>query len=100
MRYSQRPRTSISSPRVCIPVSPRRSSERNAKAFRCRCASGGSGPCTGTFSFDMNAFIQSGVYPALVPGEIVYCQWWSRDLQDPAGFGTGLTNALYFGIAP
>jgi hypothetical protein len=62
--------------------------------------SAGSGPCDGTFSFDMNAYIQSGVYPSLVPGEIVYCQWWSRDLQDPAGFGTGLTNALYFGIAP
>jgi hypothetical protein len=62
--------------------------------------SAGSGPCGGTFSFDMNAYIQSGVYPSLMPGEIVYCQWWSRDLQDPAGFGTGLTNALYFGIAP
>jgi hypothetical protein len=62
--------------------------------------SAGSGTCGGTFSFDMNAYIQSGMYPSLVPGEVVYCQWWSRDLQDPAGFGTGLTNALYFGIAP
>jgi hypothetical protein len=62
--------------------------------------SAGSGTCGGTLSFDMNAYIQSGVYPSLVPGEIVYCQWWSRDLQDPVGFGTGLTNALYFGIAP
>jgi hypothetical protein len=62
--------------------------------------SAGSGPCGGTFTFDMNAYIQSGAYASLVPGEIVYCQWWSRDLQDPAGFGTGLTDALYFGIAP
>jgi hypothetical protein len=62
--------------------------------------SGGSGPCTGTFAFDMRGYIQSGVHPGLVPGAMVYCQWWSRDPLDPAGFGTSLTDALSFGIAP
>jgi hypothetical protein len=62
--------------------------------------SSGSGTCGGTSAFDMNAYIQSGAHPALVAGEIVYCQWWSRDLADPAGFGSGLTDALSFGILP
>lgn len=63
-------------------------------------SSGGSGPCTGAFAFDMQSHIQSGADPALVPGALVYCQWWNRDPLDPAGFGTGLSDALYFGIAP
>lgn len=60
----------------------------------------GGGPCAGTFSFDMRSRIQSGSHPGLVPGAMVYCQWWSRDPQDPSGFGTGLSNAISFGIAP
>ena len=63
-------------------------------------SSGGGGPCSGTFAFDMHAYIQSGIHKGLVPGEKVYCQWWSRDPQDPAGYGTSLTDALSFGIAP
>ena len=46
------------------------------------------------------AFDTGGVHPGLVPGALVYCQWWSRDPLDPAGFGTGLSDALRFGIAP
>ena len=62
--------------------------------------SGGSAACSGTYAFDMGAYIQSGADPALVAGAQAYCQWWNRDPQDPAGFGTGLSNALVFGIAP
>ena len=36
----------------------------------------------------------------LLPGALVFAQWWSRDPLDPQGFGTGLSDALYFGIAP
>ncbi len=62
--------------------------------------SAGSGACGGAFAFDMRAYIQSGVHPGLVPGAIVYCQWWNRDPLDPAGFSSGLSNAMSFGIAP
>jgi len=62
--------------------------------------SAGSGACGGTYAFDMRAYIQGGTHPGLAPGALVYCQWWSRDPLDPAGFGTGLSDALSFGIAP
>lgn len=52
--------------------------------------------CTGTYSFDMNAQIQSGIDPNLVLGAQVYCQFWSRDPASPST--TGLTNALAFAI--
>jgi photosystem II stability/assembly factor-like uncharacterized protein len=54
--------------------------------------------CTGTYSYDLNARIQSGVDPSLVPGADVYAQYWYRDPQDP--YTTGLTNALSFTIQP
>ncbi len=64
--------------------------------------SGGTPPptvdCTGTFSFDFNARIQSGVDFGLVVGEDVYCQWWYRDPM--AGKLTGLSDALRFRIQP
>lgn len=56
--------------------------------------------CSGSFAFDFKARVQSGVYPSLAPGAVVYAQWWHRDPSDPSGFGTGLTNAISFGIAP
>jgi len=62
--------------------------------------SGGSAACSGNYSFDMGAYIQSGVHPGLLPGAIVYCQWWGRDPGEPSGFQTSLTNSLRFGIAP
>ena len=53
--------------------------------------------CTGTYTFDFNAFIASGVDPLLQNvGQAVFAQWWSRDPQDP--FTTGLTNAVQFGV--
>lgn len=54
--------------------------------------------CSGTFSFDMNARIQSGVDPALVPGAAVFAQYFYRD--PPSGFGAGLTDAVAFTICP
>lgn len=62
--------------------------------------SAGSGACGGTASFDFNARVRSGLDPALVPGAIVRAQWWYRDRFDPAGYYSGLTNAVSFGIAP
>lgn len=58
--------------------------------------SGGQPPtaCSGTYSFDFNARIRSGVDGGLVPGAGVYAQYWSRDPGDP--FGTGLTDAVAF----
>jgi hypothetical protein len=53
--------------------------------------------CTGTYSFDFNAYIASGVDPLIgTVGQAVFAQWWTRDPQDP--FTTGLTNAVQFGI--
>jgi len=60
----------------------------------------GVGPCGGVYNFDMGAYIQSGIHPGLLPGALVFAQWWSRDPLDPQGYGTGLSDALYFGIAP
>ena len=57
-------------------------------------------PCSGTFAFDFQAHLQSGIDSLLVPGELAYGQYWFRDPADPAGFQVGLTNAVRFGIAP
>jgi hypothetical protein len=65
--------------------------------------SGGSGSgtnCTGTLSTDFNTRIQSGADVGLVPGATISARWYYRDPQDPAGFATGLTDALRFAICP
>lgn len=41
--------------------------------------------CTGSFTLDFNARIQSGVDPALAVGAIVHLQWFTRDPGNPAG---------------
>jgi hypothetical protein len=56
--------------------------------------------CSGTFAYDFNTRIRNGFDPTLVPGATVSAQWYYRDFQDPAGFGTGLTNGLRFTICP
>jgi hypothetical protein len=66
-------------------------------------SSGGSPPpddCSGAFSFDFNAWIQSGVDAALVAGAGVHAQYWSREPADPTGFGTSLSDAIAFTIQP
>ena len=54
--------------------------------------------CSGTFSFDFNQRIQSGLDPNLFPGASAYAQYWYRDGADPLGFGTALTDAVEFAI--
>jgi hypothetical protein len=56
--------------------------------------------CTGTFAYDFNARIRSGVDPMLVAGRTITAQYYYRDPQDPAGFGSGLTDAVRFAICP
>ncbi len=58
----------------------------------------GMSDCSGVFSFDFNAHIQSGVDAALLPGVIVYAQYWARD--PAASFANNRSDAVRFGIAP
>jgi photosystem II stability/assembly factor-like uncharacterized protein len=60
--------------------------------------SGGSANCSGTYSYDFNARIQSGADPNLSVGAIVYSQYWYRDPLD--SYTTGLTDGLLFTIGP
>jgi hypothetical protein len=65
-------------------------------------SSGGSAPpddCSGSYSYDFNAHIQSGVDPLLTVGRDVFAQFWSRD---PASstVHTGLTSAAHFAVQP
>lgn len=64
-------------------------------------ASGGNPPpsdCSGTFTFEFNDHIASGVDPALTSGKVVWTQYWYRDV--PASFGSGLSDGLRFQICP
>jgi hypothetical protein len=54
--------------------------------------------CSGTFAFDFNERIRSGVDPALAPGAFVAAQHWYRDPASPAFGGTSFSNALWFQI--
>jgi hypothetical protein len=63
--------------------------------------SGGNPPpndCSGSYSFDFNARIASGIDPNLVVGRDIYAQYYSRD--PASSFAVGLTNALAFTICP
>ncbi len=62
--------------------------------------SGGTTPntCAGQYSFDMNAWIQSGADANLVAGATAYAQYWMRDPGSPST--TGLSNALSFTVNP
>jgi hypothetical protein len=63
---------------------------------------GNAGPtdCSGTLSTDFNLRIQGGIDPGLAAGKTICARWFYRDGQDPAGFGTGLTDAVRFVICP
>jgi Tol biopolymer transport system component len=56
--------------------------------------------CSGAYHVDFNAWIASGFDPALVAGQDVWAQYWSRDPGFPPPGSTGLTDALAFTIAP
>jgi hypothetical protein len=62
--------------------------------------SGGAPPCGGAFAMDFNAWIASGKDPALVAGQQVNAQYWSRDPGFPPPENTSLTDAVEFTIAP
>jgi hypothetical protein len=54
--------------------------------------------CSGVFTYDFNARIQSGADPLLVVGTEFDAQYWSRD---PASASTtGLTDAVSFHVGP
>jgi hypothetical protein len=77
---------------LCVKSPIRRTASQNSGGS----ASGSD--CTGAFSFNFNARIQSGVDPTLVVGSEVFCQYWSRDTASPST--TSLSNALRFVIDP
>jgi hypothetical protein len=56
--------------------------------------------CTGTFSFDFNAWIASVLNPTLLPGATVWAQYWSRDPGFAPPNNAGLTDAQTFLIWP
>ena len=53
--------------------------------------------CTGKYSLDFNAYIQTGANANLVPGAVVNGQYWYRDPNHPVN-GSGLSNAIEFEI--
>jgi parallel beta-helix repeat protein len=62
-------------------------------------SSGGNPPpedCSGSFSFDFNAWIQSGKDPFLVPGVTVNAQYWCR--MDGQAGSLGLSDGIQFRI--
>jgi hypothetical protein len=65
--------------------------------------SGGNPPpddCSGAYSFDFGALLQSGADPSLIPGQGVFGQFWYRDPALGGPFTTGRSEALGFLIAP
>ncbi|MCE9593276.1 MAG: hypothetical protein K8S98_03685 [Planctomycetes bacterium] len=56
--------------------------------------------CTGTYSFDFNAYIALGLDPNLTAGQAVDGQFWSRDVGFASPNNTGLTAAVHFVLQP
>jgi hypothetical protein len=54
--------------------------------------------CSGVFTQDFNALIQSGVDPLLVVGAVVHTQCWYRD--PGVASSTGLSDGLRFQVCP
>ncbi|MCE9594695.1 MAG: VCBS repeat-containing protein [Planctomycetes bacterium] len=54
--------------------------------------------CSGQYTFDFNAYMFSGVNPALIAGVKVDGQYWSRDNGIAAPNNTGLTEGIEFTI--
>jgi hypothetical protein len=64
-------------------------------------SAGGNPPpadCSGSFDFEFNDYIATGLDKYLVAGQQVWAQYWYRDVASPSG--TGLTDALHFTICP
>lgn len=60
----------------------------------------GGNDCSGTYTFDFNAWIASGADPALSLGTTVDAQFWSRDPGFSGASAIGLSRAVHFGIWP
>jgi hypothetical protein len=56
--------------------------------------------CTGSFTCEFNALIASGANPALIAGQQVWTQYWSRDPGFTPPLNFNLTDALAFVIDP
>ena len=54
--------------------------------------------CTGVYTFDFNAHIQSQIDPQLSVGQRVFAQYWMRD--SASASTTNLSDAVSFEIAP
>lgn len=91
--YSDRPNGSpFQGGVLCVKPPTRRTPSQN---------SGGSpsgSDCTGVFTLDFNAYLQSGADSSLSAGTEVFCQYWSRD--SGSASTTNLSNAMRFLIAP
>lgn len=60
---------------------------------------GGSGPCSGQYSADFNAYLAASQPGLRAPGQSFWAQCWFRD--PPAAIGqSGLSNAVQFVLAP
>ncbi|HVS11597.1 MAG TPA: hypothetical protein VMS76_17135, partial [Planctomycetota bacterium] len=62
--------------------------------------SGGTPPCGGTYQIDFNAYVASGVDPALVAGQQVWVQTWARDPGFAPPDNTNLSDAVTFTLCP
>jgi len=62
--------------------------------------SGGSAPCGGAFQIDFNAYVASGKDPALIAGQQVWTQTWSRDPGFAPPNNTSLSDAVSFTLCP
>jgi leucyl aminopeptidase len=58
----------------------------------------GSDDCSGTFAFDFNTRLRSGLDPTLSIGVDVYAQFWYRDSASTGG--VGMSDALQFRVCP
>jgi hypothetical protein len=62
--------------------------------------SGGALPCDGSFLIDFNAYVASGADPALVAGQRVWIQSWSRDPGFAPPNNSSLSDAVSFTLCP
>jgi hypothetical protein len=62
--------------------------------------SGGTAPCGGMFQIDFNAYVASGMDPALVAGQQVWLQIWSHDPGFAPPNNTSLSDAVSFTLCP
>ncbi len=63
-------------------------------------SSGGTPPCGGSFSFDFNTYVHSGIDPALVAGVGVWTQFWCRDPGFSPPNNSNLSDAVHAVLCP